>query len=103
MNVLGDGATFTVMYIHNNYPTLTGGGTINIGSDTEAGRMVVTSTGSVEPDGWDSIVKFTGTVNVGAKGDISISGGFPLGVAQHFLIRNAQCKGNGIRNVAEFQ
>ena len=93
LNVLGDGATFTVMYIHNNYPTLTGGGTINIGSDTEAGRMVVTSTGSVEPDGWDSIVKFTGTVNVGAKGDISISGDFPSGWHGIFLFGTLNVKG----------
>ena len=93
LNVLGDGATFTVNYIHNNYPTLTGDGTINIGSDAEAGRMVVTSAGSVEPDGWDNIVKFTGTVNVGAKGDISISGDFPSGWHSIFLFGTLNVKG----------
>ena len=77
LNILGDGATFIVSYNQNYYSTLSGDGTINIGSDAEAGRMVVTSAEPVANDGWVNIVNFGGTVNVGARGDLSISGDYP--------------------------
>ena len=93
LNVLGDGATFTVSYNHNNYSTLSGDGTINIGSDTEAGRMVVTSTEPVANDGWVNIVNFGGTINVGAKGDLSISGDYPSHWGGIFTIGTLNVKG----------
>lgn len=93
LNILGDGATFTVSYNHNNYSTLSGDGIINIGSDTEAGRMVVTSTEPVANDGWVNIVNFGGTINVGAKGDLSISGDYPSHWGGIFTIGTLNVRG----------
>lgn len=93
LNVLGDGATFIVSYNHNYYSTLSGDGTINIGSDAEAGRMVVTSAEPVANDGWVNIVNFGGTVNVGARGDLSISGDYPSHWGGIFTIGTLNIRG----------
>lgn len=82
----------TVNYGHNYSPTFSGSGIVNVGSDTDFGRLVVTSTNAFE-DGWGKIINFTGTINVGYLGDFSISGEFPSDYATRFSIRNLNVDG----------
>lgn len=93
LNIYGEGAMLTVNYGHNYSPTFYGSGIVNVGSDTDFGRLVVTSAGAFEEDGWDKIINFTGTINVGYLGDFSISGEFPSGYATRFSIRNLNVDG----------
>lgn len=92
LNIYGEGAMLTVNYGHNYSPAFSGSGIVNVGSDTDFGRLVVTSTNAFE-DGWDKIINFTGTINVGYRGDFSISGEFPSGYAARFSIRNLNVDG----------
>lgn len=92
LNIYGEGAMLTVNYGHNYSPTFSGSGIVNVGSDTDFGRLVVTSAGAFD-DGWGKIINFTGTINVGYRGDFSISGEFPSGYATRFSIRNLNVDG----------
>lgn len=92
LNIYGEGAMLTVNYGHNYSPTFSGSGIVNVGSDTDFGRLVVTSTNAFE-DGWGKIINFTGTINVGYLGDFSISGEFPSDYATRFSIRNLNVDG----------
>ena len=92
LNIYGEGAMLTVNYGHNYSPTFSGSGIVNVGSDTDFGRLVVTSAGASE-DGWNNIINFTGTINVGYRGDFSISGEFPSHYGTIFLIRNLNIDG----------
>lgn len=65
---------------------------MNVGSDTDFGRLVVTSTEAFE-DGWNNIINFTGTINVGYLGDFSISGEYPSHYGTIFSIRNLNVDG----------
>ena len=42
LNIYGEGAMLTVNYGHNYSPTFSGSGIVNVGSDTDFGRLVVT-------------------------------------------------------------
>lgn len=92
LNIYGEGAMLTVNYGHNYSPTFSGSGIVNVGSDTDFGRLVVTSAGAFE-DGWNNIINFTGTINVGYLGDFSISGEFPSHYGTIFSIRNLNIDG----------
>lgn len=93
LNIYGEGAMLTVNYGHNYSPTFSGSGIVNVGSDTDFGRLVVTSAQAFEEDGWGKIINFTGTINVGYRGDFSISGEFPSDYATRFSIRNLNVDG----------
>lgn len=92
LNIYGEGAMLTVNYGHNYSPTFSGSGIVNVGSDTDFGRLVVTSAEAFE-DGWNNIINFTGTINVGYRGDFSISGEFPSHYGTIFSIRNLNIDG----------
>lgn len=93
LNIYGEGAMLTVNYGHNYSPTFSGSGIVNVGSDTDFGRLVVTSAGAFEEDGWNNIINFTGTINVGYLGDFSISGEYPSDYGTKFSIRNLNVDG----------
>ncbi len=93
LNILGDGALVTMICAHNSYPVLFGDGTINIGSDTEAGRMVVTAPNEFSEDRGNQILNFAGTINVGTKGDFSISGSYPSKWSHLFTVGTLNVKG----------
>ncbi len=76
LNIFGESALLQVNYAYNYSPTFSGAGTVNIGSDTEYGRMIVTSTTTFS-DNWNNIINFSGVINVGERGDFSISGSYP--------------------------
>lgn len=92
LNIYGEGAMLTVNYAHNYSPTFSGSGIVNVGSDTDFGRFVVTSTNAFE-DGWNNIINFTGTINVGYLGDFSISGEYPSHYGTIFSVRNLNVDG----------
>lgn len=92
LNIYGEGAMLTVNYAHNYSPTFSGSGIVNVGSDTDFGRLVVTSTEAFE-DNWNNIINFTGTINVGYLGDFSISGEYPSHYGTIFSIRNLNVDG----------
>lgn len=92
LNIYGEGAMLTVNYAYNYSPTFSGSGIVNVGSDTDFGRLVVTSTEAFE-DGWNNIINFTGTINVGYLGDFSISGEYPSHYGTIFSIRNLNVDG----------
>lgn len=92
LNIYGEGAMLTVNYAYNYSPTFSCSGIVNVGSDTDFGRLVVTSTEAFE-DGWNNIINFTGTINVGYLGDFSISGEYPSHYGTIFSIRNLNVDG----------
>ena len=92
LNIYGEGAMLTVNYGHNYSPTFSGSGIVNVGSDTDFGRLVVTSANAFE-DGWNNIINFTGTINVGYFGDFSISGEYPSHYGTIFSVRNLNIDG----------
>ena len=92
LNIYGEGAMLTVNYAYNYSPTFSGSGIVNVGSDTDFGRLVVTSTEAFE-DNWNNIINFTGTINVGYLGDFSISGEYPSHYGTIFSIRNLNVDG----------
>ncbi len=92
LNIYGEGAMLTVNYAYNSAPTFSGSGIVNVGSDTDFGRLVVTSTKAFE-DNWNNIINFTGTINVGYLGDFSISGEYPSHYGTIFSIRNLNVDG----------
>lgn len=92
LNIYGEGAMLTVNYAYNSATTFSGSGIVNVGSDTDFGRLVVTSAGAFE-DRWHNIIDFTGTINVGYRGDFSISGEFPSHYGTIFSIRNLNVDG----------
>lgn len=74
-NIAGDLAQVYWGYEGYNNKILTGSGTINIGSDTEAGSLYIM--GQNPPSDvnyWDRILDFNGTVNVGKSGSFSFGG-----------------------------
>ena len=85
LNILGEYAQLQINYAFNSAPTFFGDGTVNIGSDTEYGRITVSNASSFN-DSWNNIINFTGTINVGARGDFSISGGYPSHYGAIFYI-----------------
>ena len=68
LNILGEYAQLQVNYAFNSAPTFSGTGTVNIGSDSDYGRMTVSSVSSFS-EGWNDIISFGGAINVGSKGD----------------------------------
>ena len=70
LNILGEYAQLQVNYAFNSAPTFSGTGTVNIGSDSDYGRMTVSSVSSFS-EGWNDIISFGGAINVGSKGDFS--------------------------------
>lgn len=92
LNIYGEGAMLTVNYAYNYSPTFSGSGIVNVGSDTDFGRLVFTSTKAFE-DSWNNIINFTGTINVGYLGDFSISGEYPSHYGTIFSIRNLNVDG----------
>ena len=65
---------------------------VNIGSDTEYGRMIFTSAAEFG-DSWNNIINFTGTINVGERGDFSISGTYPSHYGTIFYIGTLNVNG----------
>ena len=74
-NIVGDLAQVYWGYEGYNNKILTGSGTINIGSDTEAGSLYIMGQNPPSDDNyWDRILDFNGTVNVGKSGSFSFGG-----------------------------
>ena len=92
MNILGEYAQLQVNYAYNYSPTFSGEGIVNIGSDTEYGRMIFTSAAEFG-DSWNNIINFTGTINVGERGDFSISGTYPSHYGTIFYIGTLNVNG----------
>lgn len=92
LNIYGEGAMLTVNYAYNYSPTFSGSGIVNVGSDTDFGRLVFMSAKSFA-DSWNNIINFTGTINVGYLGDFSISGEYPSHYGTMFSIRNLNVDG----------
>ena len=92
MNILGDYAQLQVNYAFNYSPTFSGEGIVNIGSGAEYGRMIVTSAAEFS-DNWNNIINFTGTINVGERGDFSISGTYPSHYGTIFYVGTLNVNG----------
>lgn len=92
LNILGEYAQLQVNYAYNYSPTFSGEGIVNIGSDTEYGRMIFTSAAEFG-DSWNNIINFTGTINVGERGDFSISGTYPSHYGTIFYIGTLNVNG----------
>lgn len=74
-NIVGDLAQVYWGYESNNNRILTGSGTLNIGSDTEAGSLSIMGQNPPSYENWwDPILEFNGTVNVGKSGSFSFGG-----------------------------
>ena len=74
-NIVGDLAQVYWGYEGYNSKILTGSGTLNIGSDTEAGSLYIMGQNPPSDDNyWDRILDFNGTVNVGKSGSFSFGG-----------------------------
>ena len=92
LNILGEYAQLQVNYAFNYNPTFSGEGIVNIGSGTEYGRMIVTSAAEFS-DNWNNIINFTGTINVGERGDFSISGTYPSHYGTIFYVGTLNVNG----------
>ena len=92
LNILGEYAQLQVNYAFNYSPTFSGEGIVNIGSGTEYGRMIVTSVKEFN-DNWKNIIDFTGTINVGERGDFSISGTYPSHYGTIFYVGTLNVNG----------
>ena len=92
LNILGDYAQLQVNYAFNYSPTFSGEGIVNIGSGAEYGRMIVTSAAEFG-DNWNNIINFTGTINVGERGDFSISGTYPSHYGTIFYVGTLNVNG----------
>ena len=92
LNIFGEYAQLQVNYAFNSAPTFSGTGTVNIGSDSDYGRMTVSSVSSFS-DGWNNIISFGGAINVGSKGDLSISGTYPSHYGTIFYVGTLDVKG----------
>lgn len=92
LNILGDYAQLQVNYAFNSAPSFSGTGTVNIGSDSDYGRMTVSSVSSFS-DSWNNIINFGGAINVGSKGDLSISGTYPSHYGAIFYVGTLDVKG----------
>ena len=92
LNILGEYAQLQVNYAFNSAPTFSGTGTVNIGSDSDYGRMTVSSVSSFS-EGWNDIISFGGAINVGSKGDFSISGTYPSHYGTIFYVGTLDVKG----------
>ena len=75
-NIVGDLAQVNWGYEGGHYKILTGSGTINIGSDTEAGALYIMGQNPPSPEQWDPVLDFNGTVNVGKMGSFSFGGAY---------------------------
>ena len=75
-NIVGDLAQVNWGYEGGHYKILTGSGTINIGSDTEAGSLYIMGQNPPSPEQWDPVLDFNGTVNVGKMGSFSFGGAY---------------------------
>lgn len=73
-NIAGDLAQVNWGYEGANNGILTGSGTLNIGSDTEAGALYIMGQNPPSSDHWARILNFNGTVNVGKSGSFSFGG-----------------------------
>lgn len=74
-NIVGDLAQVYWGYEGYNSKILTGSGTLNIGSDTEAGSLYIMGQNPpFDENWWDPILEFNGTVNVGKSGSFSFGG-----------------------------
>ena len=74
-NIVGDLAQVYWGYESNNNRILTGSGTLNIGSDTEAGSLSIMGQNPPSYENyWDRILDFNGTVNVGKSGSFTFGG-----------------------------
>lgn len=74
-NIVGDFAQVYWGYEDYNSKILTGSGTLNIGSDTEAGSLSIMGQNPPSSENWwDPILEFNGTVNVGKSGSFSFGG-----------------------------
>ena len=74
-NIVGDLAQVYWGYEDYNSKILTGSGTLNIGSDTEAGSLNIMGQNPPSSENWwDPILEFNGTVNVGKSGSFSFGG-----------------------------
>ena len=92
LNILGEYAQLQVNYAFNSAPTFSGTGTVNIGSDSDYGRMTVSSVSSFS-EGWNDIISFGGAINVGSKGDFSISGTYPSHYGTIFYVGTLNVNG----------
>lgn len=75
-NIVGDLAQVNWGYDGGQSKILTGSGTINIGSETEAGSLYIMGSNPHSADNWVSIVSFNGTVNVGKMGSFTFGGSY---------------------------
>ena len=75
-NIVGDLAQVNWGYDGGQSKILTGSGTINIGSETEAGSLYIMGSNPPSVDNWVSIVSFNGTVNVGKMGSFTFGGSY---------------------------
>lgn len=75
-NIVGDLAQVNWGYDGGQSKILTGSGTINIGSETEAGSLYIMGSNPPSVDNWVSIVSFNGTVNVGKVGSFTFGGSY---------------------------
>ena len=75
-NIVGDLAQVNWGYDGGQSKILTGSGTINIGSETEAGSLYIMGSNPPSADNWVSIVSFNGTVNVGKVGSFTFGGSY---------------------------
>lgn len=75
-NIVGDLAQVNWGYDGGQSKILTGSGTINIGSETEAGSLYIMGSNPPSADNWVSIVSFNGTVNVGKMGSFTFGGSY---------------------------
>lgn len=73
-NIAGDLTLVNWGYEGSHNRILTGTGTLNIGSDTEAGSLYIMGQNPPSSDHWARILDFNGTVNVGKSGSFSFGG-----------------------------
>ena len=75
-NIVGDLAQVNWGYDGGQSKILTGSGTINIGSETEAGSLYIMGSNPPSVDNWVSIVSFNGTGNVGKMVSFTFGGSY---------------------------
>lgn len=102
-NIVGDLAQVYWGYEATGYWILTGSGTINIGSDTEAGSLSIMGQNPRSGEEWDPVLDFNGTVNVGKMGSFSFGGAYNSRWGQIGYIDTLNVNGGMVSVMSETQ
>lgn len=103
-NIVGDLAQVYWGYEGYNSKILTGSGTLNIGSDTEAGSLYIMGQNPpFDENWWDPILEFNGTVNVGKSGSFSFGGTYHSRWGQIGYIDTLNVNGGMVSVMSETQ